>query len=89
MCAFERSEKGMKFYMKVIYNNGKEEIVEKEIEEKLYIKGRLTLEAWKELLATMNELDILKFEDSFVKQFGEEFITKNYVENQVKHLSFQ
>ncbi len=73
--------------MKVIYSNGsKKELYG--MDDKLYIKGRLDLKSWKELLDTMNELDIIKFEDNFVKQFGVDFISKEYVINQIKHLSF-
>lgn len=73
--------------MKVIYSNGsKKELYG--MDDKLYIKGRLDLKSWKELLDKMNELDIIKFEDNFVKQFGVDFISKEYVINQIKHLSF-
>lgn len=74
--------------MKVIYSNGKEGILGKEFEEKLYIEGRLTLGAWKELLNTMNELDIVKFEDPMLKSLGVDMASIEYVRNQVKHLSF-
>lgn len=69
--------------MKVIYSNGTEGTLSAEQSKKLYIQGRFTKEAWKELENEMNRLDIIKFDDPFARKLGAEMISIEYVKNQV------
>lgn len=74
--------------MKVVYSNGKIENLEGEETKKLYVRGRLSKESWQELLYKMKELDIVKFEDEMLKEYGVDMVSIEYVKNQVSHLSF-
>lgn len=74
--------------MKVVYSNGKSGNLENEESKELYVRGRLSKESWQKLLASMKKLDIVKFEDEMLKEYGIDMVSIEYVKNQVSHLSF-
>lgn len=74
--------------MKVIYSNGKSGNLESEKAKELYVRGRLSKESWQKLLTKMRELDIIKFEDEMLKEYGVDMVSIEYVKNQVSHLLF-
>lgn len=69
--------------MKVIFSNGKEGTLFDDIATNLYVEDRHTKEAWKELEEEMNRLDVIRFEDPSLRQFGAEMVSIEYVRNQI------
>ena len=69
--------------MKVVYSNGSKGTLSAKDSAKLYIQNRFTLESWQELESEMVRLDIIKFEDPFLSTLGSDFVSIEYVRNQI------
>ena len=51
--------------------------------KKLYVQNRFTKESWQELEDEMIKLDIIKFEDPFLRTLKADLICIEYVRNQI------
>lgn len=69
--------------MKVVFSNGREGRLPKRMSKKLYVQNRFTKESWQELEDEMIKLDIIKFEDPFLRTLKADLICIEYVRNQI------
>ena len=74
--------------MKVVFSNGNQGNISDKDSKNLSIQNRFTKEEWQNLEDEMTKLDIIKFEDPFVKQLGGDLVSIKYVRNQIKSHSY-
>lgn len=63
--------------------SGKDGVLSDEQSTGLHVQGRHTRQEWQDLEDEMKKLNIIEFEDPFLKQFGADLIHIEYVRNQI------
>ena len=69
--------------MKVVYSDGTEGNLSLDQCRNLYIKDRFTKKDWEALEFEMNRLNIIKFDDPFLRTFGAKMVSIEYVKEQI------